>query len=253
MLKSSIAKRLMLASIGIGMLATPAHAQLDRALSIAKSSTAAAAASQQRVEQLDDQADTASREFRAVLQQIENIKLFVDQQQIFKDNQDAEIASLNRQLGSVELVKQGMNPMMLKMVVALEDSVNNDLPFLKNERLAEIEKLKAGIGDPDITPADLYRNILDAFKNEVNYGLGVGSYEGAHPTRPGNVVNFVHFGRTAFIYTTKDESEIARYDINAREWKLLEGADAITYRQATRIAREEAAPAIIYAHVISGE
>ena len=218
-----------------------------------RSSTAAAAASQQRVEQLDDQADTASREFRAVLQQIENIKLFVDQQQIFKDNQDAEIASLNRQLGSVELVKQGMNPMMLKMVVALEDSVNNDLPFLKNERLAEIEKLKAGIGDPDITPADLYRNILDAFKNEVNYGLGVGSYEGAHPTRPGNVVNFVHFGRTAFIYTTKDESEIARYDINAREWKLLEGADAITYRQATRIAREEAAPAIIYAHVISGE
>ena len=42
MLKSSIAKRLMLAGVAVGLLAAPAQAQLDTALSVAKNSTASA-------------------------------------------------------------------------------------------------------------------------------------------------------------------------------------------------------------------
>ena len=253
MLKSSIAKRLMLAGIAAGMIAVPAHAQqLDRALSIAKSSTAAAAASQRRVEQLDDQAETAVREFRAVLQQKDNIELFVAQQEIYKANQDSEIASLNRQLGSVEAVKQGMSPMMLRMAVKLEDSINNDLPFKLNERLAAVNEVKAALANPTMTPAAQYRLVLNAYKNEVNYGLGVESYEGAHPTRPGNVVNFIHFGRTALVYATKDESEIARYNLTSKDWDILDGADAIQFRQAIRIAKGEAAPNVIFAPVVTG-
>ena len=77
MLKSSIAKRLMLAGIMGALMSAPASAQLESALNTAKASTAASAASQQRVESLDDEADTAVREFRAVLQQKDNIALFV--------------------------------------------------------------------------------------------------------------------------------------------------------------------------------
>ena len=249
MLKSSIAKRLMLAGITAGMLVTPAYAQLDTALSVAKSSTAAAAASQQRVEQLDDQADTAIREFRAVLQQKDNIELFVAQQEIFKANQDQQITSLNGQLNSVETVKQGMNPMMLKMAAELEDSIKGDLPFNINERLARIEDVKAVLGSPDITPAEQYRKVLNAYKIEVTYGLGIDSYEGAHPTRPGNVVNFVRFGRTSLVFMSKDESEISRYNLATGEWDELSGADAIQFRQAIRIAKGEAAPNLIYAPV----
>ena len=68
MLKSSIAKRLLLAGVAGMLFASPASAQLESALSTAKASTSASAASQQRVERLDDEADTAIREYRAVLQ-----------------------------------------------------------------------------------------------------------------------------------------------------------------------------------------
>ena len=249
MLKSSIAKRLMLAGVAAGMLAAPAHAQLDTALSVAKSSTAAAAASQQRVEQLDDQADNAIREFRAVLQQKDNIELFVAQQEIFKSNQESQISSLNRQLASVESVKQGMSPMMLKMAIALEDSIKSDLPFNINERLARVNNVKSVLGNPDVSPAEQYRLVLNAYKIEVTYGLGVDSYEGAHPTRAGNVVNFIRFGRTSLVYVTKDESEIARYNLESGGWDVLSDADAIQMRQATRISKGEAAPGLIYAPV----
>lgn len=243
----SIAKRLLLGTV-IGLaFAAPASAQLESALSAAKSSTASSAASQQRVEQLDDEADQMVREYRAVLQQKDNIALFVDQQDIFLQSQKSEIDSLNNQLGTVETIKQGMVPMMLKMTAALEDAIKSDVPFNMQERLDRIERVKSTLADPDVSPAEQYRQVLNAFKIEVSYGQGLDSYEGAHPTKPGNVVNFLRYGRVAFVYMSKDESEVARY--NDGSWEQLDGGQALAVRKAIRVAKGEAAPDIVYAPV----
>jgi len=250
MSKLSIAKRLLLAgAIGV-VFAVPAQAQLESALSIARSSTAASAASQERVAAADDAADNAVREYRAVQQQIDNIRLFVDRQNIFLASQKAEIESLNRQLGTVEQIKRGMVPMMLKMTVELEKSIEDDVPFRMEERLDRLERVKAALSNPDVSPAEQYRIVLNAFKIEVSYGQGLDSYEGAHPKRPGNIVNFLRFGRAAFVYMSKDESEIARYDVEKGEWEELGGGQALAMRQAIRIANNEAAPAIVFAPVV---
>ena len=250
MLKSSITKRLLLAgTIGV-MMSYPASAQLESALQAATASTRSSAASQARIADADDAADTAIREFRAVLQQKDNIALFVAQQEIFKESQTSDIASLRRQLNTVDQIKQGMSPMMLNMAFALEDSINEDLPFNLSERLARIEDVKQTLTNPNVTPAEQYRRVLNAFKIEVSYGQGIDSYEGAHPERAGNVVNFIRFGRTSFVYITKDESELARYDLASKSWEKLTGADEIQMRQAIRIAKGEAAPGIVYAPVM---
>ncbi|WP_416878626.1 DUF3450 domain-containing protein [Litorimonas sp.] len=250
MLKTLIAKRLMLASAAGLMMAVPAQAQLESALNAAKASTSASAASQRRVEEADDAADTAAREYRAVLQQKDNIALFVAQQDIYLQSQKSEIESLQRQLGTVESIKQGMAPMMLRMTAQLEDAISEDLPFNLNERTARIQDVKQVLSDPDVSPAEQYRRVLNAYKIEVSYGQGIDSYEGAHPTRPGNVVNFIRFGRTSLVYVSKDESEVAKYNLETGEWDVLAGADALAMRQAIRIARGEAAPGIVYAPVI---
>jgi len=252
MLKSSIAKRLMLAgAVGL-MMASPASAQLESALNTAKASTSASAASQQRVERLDDEADTAVREYRAVLQQKDNIALFVAQQDIFLQSQKSEIASLRRQLGTVEQIKQGMSPMMLKMAAEIEDSIKADMPFNLAERLARVDRMKNTLSDPNVSPAEQYRQVLNAFKIEVSYGQGIDSYEGMHPTKPGNVVNFLRFGRVSLVYMTKDESEVGRYNLDTKSWDILSGADALALRKAIRISRGEAAPDVVFAPVSVG-
>ncbi len=252
MLKSSIAKRITLAGLAGVLMSSPAYAQLESALNTAKASTSASAASQQRVERLDDEADTAVREYRAVLQQKDNIALFVAQQDIFLQSQKSEIASLQRQLGTVEQIKQGMSPMMLKMAAEIEDAIKADLPFNLSERLARVDRMKNVLADPDVSPAEQYRQVLNAFKIEVSYGQGIDSYEGIHPTKPGNVVNFLRFGRVALLYMTKDESEVGRYNLETKSWDALTGADAIALRQAVRISKGEAAPNIVYAPVSVG-
>jgi len=232
------------------MMAAPASAQLESALNTAKASTSASAASQQRVERLDDEADTAVREYRAVLQQKDNIALFVAQQDIFLQSQKSEIDSLRRQLGTVEQIKQGMSPMMLKMAAEIEDAIKADMPFNLTERLARVERMKNTLADPDVSPAEQYRQVLNAFKIEVSYGQGIDSYEGMHPTKPGNVVNFLRFGRVSLVYMTKDESEVGRYNIDTQSWDVVTGADALALRKAIRISKGEAAPDVVFAPVM---
>lgn len=227
----------------------PAHAQLESALSAAKASTAASAASQQRVETLDDEADRMIREYRAVLQQKDNIALFVDQQGIYLESQKGEIESLNQQLVNIEAIKKGISPMMLKMAVALEDMVKSDMPFLMAERLERVERIKQALADPDVTPADQYRLLLNAYEIESNYGLQLSSYEGTHPTKPGNVVNFLRYGRVALVYMAKDGSEVAYYNKDTGNWEPLSGGKANDMRQAIRVAKEQAAPEIVLAPV----
>ena len=250
MSKLSIAKHLLLASAVSLAFAVPAHAQLESAMRTAKSSTAASAASQQRVEQMDDEADNMIRDYRAVLQQIDNIKLFVDQQDIYLQSQNAEIESLNRQLGTVESIKRGMAPMMLRMTAAIEDSIEADMPFNLAERRARVQRLKNVLSDPKVSPAEQYRQVLNAFKIEVSYGQGLDSYEGAHPTKAGMKVNYLRYGRVSLVYMTKDEAEIAYYDIGSKTWKPVSSKQALEVRQAIRVAKGEAAPKLVMAPLV---
>lgn len=256
MLITSNAKRAMLAcaagamALGAALSAAlPAQAQLDTALSAARQSTAASAAAQRQVEEADDAAGSAVREYRAVLQQLDNTRLFVAQQQIFLDSQASEINSVRNQLGTVEQIKQGMSPMMLRMTVALEDAVRADVPFRLNERLARVERVKSALANPSVSPAEQYRQVLNAYKIEATYGYSTESYEGVHPEEPGNVVDFIRFGRTSFMFLDKRDGSAKRYDIGSDSWVPLSEVDSRQIRQTIRVAREQAAPEVIYAPV----
>lgn len=252
MLITSHAKRAWLACAAAALAVTtamPAQAQLETALSAARQSTASSAAAQRQVEEADDAAGSAVREYRAVLQQLDNTKLFVAQQQIFLDSQASEINSVRNQLGTVEQIKQGMSPMMLKMAVALEDAIKADVPFRMNERLARVARVQSALGNPAVSPAEQYRQVLNAYKIEATYGYSTESYEGVHPEEPGNVVDFIRFGRTSFIFLDKRDGSAKRYDMSSNSWVTLNEVDARQIRQTIRVAREQAAPELIYAPV----
>ena len=55
------------------------------------------------------------------------------------------------------------------------------------------------------------------------------------------------------VYVSKDESEIAIYNLGKGDWDVLSGADAIQFRQAIRIAKGEAAPGLVFAPVLGGK
>ncbi len=255
MLKISYSKSLLIACGTLGLTlaaAAPASAQLERALDVAKSSTAQSQSAQRQVDSADDAAGSMKREYLAVLQQKDNVELFVKQQDVFLESQSSELSSLRLQLDTVEQTKQNMTPMMLRMVVALEDSVESDLPFRMPERRARLDRLKAYMGDPTVTPAEQYRQILNAYKIEVSYGQQLDAYEDTHPSDPAQFVNYVRYGRVSFLYITKDESEMGRFNMDTREWEAISASEAPGVRRAMRVALKESAPEMVTAPVVIG-
>ena len=239
------------AAIGLcAALPMAAQAQLESALSAARQSTASSADAQRQVDAADDAAGSAVREYRAVLQQLDNTILFGDQQRVYLDSQAAEIRSIENQLGTVEQIKQGMSPMMLRMTIALEDSIRSDVPFRVQERLNRIGRVQEALASPSVSPAEQYRQVLNAYKIETTYGYSTESYEGVNPLEPGSVVDFIRFGRTSFIFLEKGDGGAAyRWSIADNEWRPLSDLDNRQVRQTIRVAREQAAPEIIYAPV----
>lgn len=197
--------------------------------------------------------EDAVNEYRSVLQQISNLKTFGEQQNLYVKTQKEQIDNLRGQLRSVGQVKQGIMPMMLKMIGAIEDSIRSDLPFNLDERLARVNDVQSVLVNPGASPAEQYRQVLGVFEDEVEYGQEIDSYEGAHPTSPGNTVDFIRFGRVALVYMSKDESELALYNMSTRDWDQIGGSQALQMRQAIRIAKGEAAPGIVTAPVILGQ
>jgi len=224
-----------------------AQAQLERAVQVAQETTQQGQASQERVEQLDDARGDLARQYRAVLQQIESQRLFVEQQRVFLRSQQNEIESLQAQIGRVESVKVELLPMMREMVDNLANFVELDLPFLLAERQDRIARLYDTLDDAEITVAERYRVILNAYEIEASYGRGIDAYEGPLTEGGEDVVDFLRIGRLMLIYSRKDSEEFGYWDREAGEWRELRGDYGLELRKAFRIARNAAAPEILLA------
>lgn len=224
-----------------------ANAQLERAVQVAQQSTEAGQQSQDRVEQLDDSRSDMARQYRAVLQQMESQKLFVDQQRVFLNSQQNEIQSLQAQINRVDSVKVELLPMMREMVDNLANFVDLDLPFNMIERKERVQRLYDTLDDADVSVAERYRVILNAYDIEASYGRGINAYEGPLAEGGDDVVDFLRVGRLMLIYSRKDNDEYGYWDRESDSWQPLPGDYGLQLSKAFRIARNAAAPEILLA------
>lgn len=224
--------------------------QLDQTLQTARQSTTAGAQTQQRIDTLDDQRTDIELEYRALLEQIESQRLFVEQQQVFIRSQENEVTSLQQQIERVDNIERDLAPMMREMVVNLENFVNLDLPFRmegENGRLARIEGLYELLDDPNISPAERYRVILNAYEIEASYGRSLNAYEeeileDGIPVS----VDVLQIGRVAAIRVYADGRMTIRHS-NSSDWESLPGGYEANVTRALRIAQEVTTPSVFLA------
>jgi hypothetical protein len=235
-----------------------AFAQLDAAVSEAERSTAAAAASQRRIDGLADQTGDLFREYRATLQRIDSQQLFVEQQRVFLRSQENEILDLERQITEVGDVLRDLLPMQFEMIEELGAFVAADIPFLRQDRLQRASRLRTYMDDPGISPAERYRQIVEAFQIEADYGRFLDTWSGpflpnplsdADPDLDARTVDYLLIGRVAFIYMTQDESEMGIWNEESKSWDQIPGSFRLDIRRAIRMAREVTTPNVFMAPV----
>ena len=158
-------------------------------------------------------------------------------------DQRQTITDLESSIENATLMERQITPLTLKMINALEQFVSLDMPFLLDERRDRIARLHANLSRADLSSAEKFRQVLEAYKIESEYGARIDNYTDTvmMDGKPREVI-LLRVGRIALIYQTPDQQITAAWDQRSRSWQVLDSGD---YRSAVaegiRIARKRAA------------
>jgi septal ring factor EnvC (AmiA/AmiB activator) len=219
---------------------------LEEAIEQVVQANLAASRSQAKVDALSDDTAELLSQYRTTLEELESLKVYNDQLQTLVDSQNEEIDSLRTQIDNVTTIARELTPLMARMLDALEQFVVLDVPFLKKERADRVAKLRAMMERADVTNAEKYRRIVEAYQIENDYGRTIEQYKGELESEgETRTVNFLRIGRVALVYQTLDEKEQGVWNQADGKWVQLPGTYRGSLRKGFRIARKQAAPDLL--------
>jgi hypothetical protein len=233
---------LVLAAFSVGMVSAQAPEAAGRALDATVEASRAARASQQRIDKLDDQSKSMLDRYRSASWQAQQLTVYANQLGELVSAQDAEKASLLRQIEEMERTERELLPLMSRMVEGLEKFVALDLPFLATERKERVESLKKLMAEPSANNADKFKRILEAWQIEAEYGRSLGT---ERAEIEGRSVDVLRVGRTALYALSTDGQQAAIWEADAAKWQELPHKHVSEIRRGLRMARETAAPDLL--------
>lgn len=232
------------------MLALTSTLSLANSLSSSERQVAslhsAAKHSQQQINQVDDATQALRAEYLSNERTADVVEAYNKQMRILIDSQERELADMALQLESIKEVDQAMLPMLNRMVASLRDFVAQDLPFLNSERSKRLAKLDALLTRADVSLAEKYRQILEAYMVEIQYGRTVETYSGRLQQHDSSrQVNFLRLGRTAFYYQTLEGHESGLWQPAQEEWEVLDEGHNQAIFKAIQIAAQRQVPSLM--------
>lgn len=216
---------------------------LDQALSESASHGAAAQTSQRKIETLDDSAQQMLEGYRAALVQAQNLERYNEQMRELVAAQRKELDGYGQQLTDLEQTEAAVAPLMQRMFEVLEEFVAADTPFLPYERSERLENLQELLPRADVSLAEKYRRILEAYQIESDYGYTLEAWRDSLQRNGTPLsVDFLRIGRVMLYYQTPDGHETGWWNPVARQWQVLEGSARRPVTQAIAMARQQKSP-----------
>lgn len=200
---------------------------------------AAAAKSQRRIDSLYEQTQDLLVEYRQVIDETENLKVYNDHVASLVADQQAGIDDLQRQIDGIEGVKRGVVPLMYKMIDSLDQFIGLDVPINLEERKARVLRLRELMGNSNVSTSEQFRQVLEAYQIELEYGSSIRAYQGELNYQGTDIaVDFFNLGRTAMVALSLDQKSAWVWDNDARSWQELGGEYVGSVVEAVKMARK---------------
>lgn len=238
-------KSVLMASIVVSSafctVATQANT-LEAILKVGEEKTAAAKQSQAKIDRLAEEARDLLSDYKTVMKQVDGLKVYNARLQRQITNQERRIADIDESISEVTVIQRQMMPLVIRMIDGLEQFIQLDVPFELDERMARLEFLRDNVDRSDITVAEKFRQVLEAYNIELQYGRGVETYSDTIEIN-GVVrdVDFLRVGRVSLVYQTTDGEESGVWNASTQSWDPLPSGDyASAIRKGVRIAKKQA-------------
>ena len=206
--------------------------------------------SQEKVDGLSDQTDQMLAEYRNVIRQTDSLRIYNEQLDKLVLSQQEEMTSINSQLVNIETTQREIVPLMLKMIDVIAEFVALDIPFLPEERAFRIAALQDLMERADVSLAEKYRRILEAYQVETEYGRTIEAYQGDlvlnDETR---TVDFLRIGRVSLYYLTLDGQEAGIWD---NGWQAIDDSYRQAIEKGLKVAKKQLPPDLLVLPVKTG-
>lgn len=201
---------------------TAAKTELDTVIETKQSAQQTAKQMQQKIVTVDDQTNEIVAEYRQLLRENRVLDTYNRQLRKQLSQQDFLLAELDKNMADVRATRMAFMPLLQEMVQVLRVFVDNDLPFLWQERQLRLQELGRLLDDPNIALADKYRRVLEAYQIEAEYGATIERWNAVLPkTTEQKAVQLIRVGRLALYYLTPDRTQAGYWDNIRQIWSPL--------------------------------
>jgi hypothetical protein len=219
---------------------------VDGALDAAASLDDAARRSQAAIDKTVDETHSLERQYAAVMKEIDGLEVYIALLDKQIDSQNQEMSDLNASIDQVSVIERQVTPLMLKMIDSLEQFIELDVPFLMEERRKRVAFLRTLLERSDVSVAEKFRRLLEAYEIENDYGRTIESYKGTLDVEGATrEVDFLRVGRTALLYQTVDSEIFGMWDMGQRTWAPLPAEYRNQIRAGIKMAQKQIAPNLL--------
>ena len=216
---------------------------LDKALTDTQTLSQAAQQSQQQIDQLDSATQSALNDYRKTLKQIQSLTAYNQQLEDLLKAQQQEQSTHAQQLADLAAAEEFVTPHLQHMLQVLEQFVAADLPFLPQERQERITHLQQLVARADVSLAEKYRRVLEAYQIESDYGRTLEAWRGElQQGTEEKTVEFLRVGRSMLYYQTADGHTSGWWNRQKQSWEELPSSARRPLTAALGIARQQKSP-----------
>jgi hypothetical protein len=233
----------LLLAICVGGGASVAGAQtIDPIVEVGKQRTAAAKASQAKIDRLADETASLLSDYKTVMKQVDGLKVYNARLERQIANQERRIRDIDQSIAEASVIQRQIPPLVTRMLDGLEQFISFDMPFDLDTRLGNIEAVRSNMDRSDVTSAEAFRQVLELYSIELQYGRGIESYSDTIELNGAErEVDILRIGRVALVYQSTDGAETGAWNRQTQSWEPLSAGDyAAAVRKGVRIAKKQA-------------
>ena len=226
---------------------------LSQILTAQTERTLLAQESQVRVDKISDQTNKLQDQYRAALKEIDGLQIYNKLLELQIENQARVKVDLEKSIVLVSVINRQIVPTMTKMIDSLDQFVQLDVPFLLDERSKRVDTLKEIMQREDVTIAEKFRKVTEAYQIENDYGKTIETYKDTLEVDGKTLeLDFLRVGRVAFMYQSIDGKVSGVWSQKTNQWE-----DASDNRNEIKmglsIAKKQVAPDLVIIPVDSAE
>lgn len=235
-----------LATVSVFFLTGSVFAQsVDQVLQADLKRLNLAQAAQEEVNKVVEKTRSLEDQYRSILKENEGLQVYNRLMSAQVEGQQAVLDDISYSMDQVDVINRQIFPLMERMIDGLQQSIALDVPFLPDERNKRIDELESLMSRSDVSVAEKFRKVMEAYQIEMDYGSSSEWYRQTLEIEgTSRDYNMLRIGRIGLYFQSDDSRITGLYDPIQRQF-VLDNDYRSEVRKGLRMARQLIAPELI--------